>query len=508
MLPELITSSLACSCCWPSGRRGPTGHGTRHTCNELSDARPAGEPIGLRSRPIAFDRVATDSRTAATGRPVLGAARANTTTDTTSSPMRHGRGAVACVVEEDQAIPAGVPALVVPDILQGLQDFARLVSPAHGRAGVGVTGTVGKTTTREMMLFGAQPALRRLPQPEEFQQSHRLAALRARHRATPRVRRARNGCVATSARFANWPKSLDPEVGVLTSVGIAHLEGFGSIETIAADQGRTARVAARGGFAVINGDDPRCRESGTPARCRVIDGRQKGRKHVSRDRRSKRPATSSGFAVDGDNLRGSGRRTASPDRPALAAVAVAREVGTSSRANCRRPVAVRAGRRSLPGPRAAATVDTDRRHVQRQSRARLEAACRLLARLERRAGRRILVLADMAELGDRVGRLARTRRTHGGRAAESIGLAAVGRYAADVLARRSQPGNAIRTAGRMRRSRRRSLAVLDCWIEPGDVVLVKGSRSMQMERVDRTAHLSHRTFRRTSAPCTSTRACA
>jgi UDP-N-acetylmuramoyl-tripeptide--D-alanyl-D-alanine ligase len=133
-----------------------------------------------------------------------------------------------------------------------------------------------------------------------------------------------------------------------------------------------------------------------------------------------------------------------------------------------------------------------------------EAACRLLSDWKC-DGRRILVLGDMLELGAE----SATWHTRVGQAVARLGidgLIAVGRYAADLVA-------GARTEG-MRSEQLAQCddqevvaAVLDCWIESGDVVLVKGSRSMRMERVVEQL-ISHTNIHENIAPCASTRACA
>jgi UDP-N-acetylmuramoyl-tripeptide--D-alanyl-D-alanine ligase len=111
-----------------------------------------------------------------------------------------------------------------------------------------------------------------------------------------------------------------------------------------------------------------------------------------------------------------------------------------------------------------------------------EAACEWLKSFPVAAGgRRYLVLGDMLELGRDA---SREHFEIGCRAADAglQGVLAFGELAGDVARGASRgglsPGRIVATADLSVLQ-----TVLDCWLEPGDAVLVKGSRGMRMERV-------------------------
>jgi UDP-N-acetylmuramyl pentapeptide synthase len=135
----------------------------------------------------------------------------------------------------------------------------------------------------------------------------------------------------------------------------------------------------------------------------------------------------------------------------------------------------------------------------------MDAACRLLGEWPS-AGQRILVVGDMAELGDEsadwhyaAGRTAAQMRIDR--------LAAFGRYAAEV--RRGALDNGM-TADQIAHSDRLDvlLSALECWRQAGDVVLVKGSRSMEMERVSEWLIRQNELSKEIHRPGQPARACA
>ncbi len=414
-----------------------------------------------------------------------------------------GRGAVACVIQENKTV-AGVPAVIVPDVLQGLQDYARSHRQRMDALVIGVTGTVGKTTTREMLHAALSPVFAGCRSRKNFnnhigvplsvldiESGHEFAVLE--------LAASRRGEIRQLAEIAQ------PEVGVLTSIGVAHLDGFGTIETIAATKAELLEFLPASGFAVINGDDARCRGAATRAGCPVITVGE-GTNNTLRATAIAADSRSLRFAVDG----------ATYEVPAvgrhhlvagLAAVAVGRELGV-------KPSDLAEGlSRFVPVPgrcvvkqRRPWTLIDDTYNANPMS---AEAACRLLADWNDRGlndhGRRILVLADMLELGADA---AHWHASIGACAAklDLDGLVAVGNHASDLLAGARQAGMQSEQLAQCDELDVVA-AVLGCWLEPGDVVLVKGSRSMRMERVvEQLASLSN--IQENIAPCTSTRACA
>jgi len=497
MLPELITIVSRLFVLLALGpAAGPTGM-ERVTLAELQTAT-GGRVVAANPADVMFDRVTTDSRTTQAG-DLFWALKGEQHDGHDFVADAIGRGAVACVVEENKAIAGHVPALVVPDVLKGLQDFARSYRQRMDALVIGVTGSVGKTTTREMLHAALGSAFEGCRSRKNFnnhiglplsvldvEQQHEFAVLElaASHR----------GEIRELVEIAR------PEVGVLTNVGVAHLSGFGSIEIIAATKAELLESLPSGGFAVINGDDPRCQEAGALARCRVITVGESAENHL-RATRVEADQHTVRFRIDGTTygIPVVGRHHLSAG---LAAIAVAREVGMKPSEiveGLSQFVSV-AGRCQVRQRRPWTLID-DTYNANPSS---TEAACRLLSEWNC-DGRRILVLADMLELGTE----SATWHTWVGQSAARLGidgLIAVGRYAADLVA-------GARTAGMHSEQLAKCddqevvATVLDCWIEPGDVVLVKGSRSMQMERVVEQL-ISHTNIHENIAPCTSTRACA
>jgi UDP-N-acetylmuramoyl-tripeptide--D-alanyl-D-alanine ligase len=172
------------------------------------------------------------------------------------------RGAVAAVVELGflNRSPQPLQGVLIPvsDTALALQDLARAVRRKWGRRVIGVTGSTGKTTTKELLaallatrfavhrsagnlnnLYGVPLALLAL------EPTHEVAVLELAMSAP--------GEIARLARIA------EPEVGVVTNVAPAHLEFFDSVDSIALAKRELIDNLKPPATAILNSDDPRVR---------------------------------------------------------------------------------------------------------------------------------------------------------------------------------------------------------------------------------------------------------
>ncbi len=497
MLPELITIVSRLFVLLALAPAAGSIRMERVTLKEV-EAATGGQAVACDPAAVAFERVTTDSRTAQPG-DLFWALEGNRNDGHSYVADAIGRGAVACVVNANKVIAGHVPAVVVPDALQGLQDFARSYRQRMDALVIGVTGSVGKTTTRELLHFALSSSFTGCRSPKNFNNHigvplSLLEIAREHDFAVLELAASRRGEIRELANIAQ------PEVGILTNIGPAHLASFGSIETVAATKAELLESLPLSGFAVVNGDDSRCRSAVTQARCHAITVGV-GTDNQLRATAIETDAHSVRFRVDGATYRipAIGRHHVAAG---LAAIAVALEVGAKPAdiAEGLAKFVPVAGRCQVMQRHPFAVID-DTYNANPNS---AEAACRLLAEWNS-GGRRILVLADMLELGTES---VRWHRAIGETAARLglDGLVAVGRHAGDVLA-------GARVAGmqfeQMAHCDELDVVgtVLDCWLEPGDVVLVKGSRAMRMERVVERL-IAHTNFQENTAPCVSTRACA
>lgn len=163
------------------------------------------------------------------------------------------RGAAAALVQKRQPVP--LPQLEVADCRTALGRLGRENRRLFHGPVVGVTGSAGKTTCKDMLaaiLAGEGPVLAtRGNRNNEIGLPLTLLDLHPRHRyAVLEMGAARAGDIAYLCQFAL------PDVALVTNAMAAHLEGFGDIETVAATKGEIYAAVAAGGIAVIDLDSP------------------------------------------------------------------------------------------------------------------------------------------------------------------------------------------------------------------------------------------------------------
>ncbi|GAB3982224.1 UDP-N-acetylmuramoyl-tripeptide--D-alanyl-D-alanine ligase [Actinoallomurus acanthiterrae] len=388
-------------------------------------------------------------------------------------------GAAAVLAER----PVGVPAIVVDDVLTALSTLARaVVDRLPDTTVIGVTGSAGKTSTKDLMAWLTGRLGPAVAPPGSFNNEigHPLTVLSADEGTRYLVLEmgARGvGHIAHLARVA------PPDIGVVLNVGSAHIGEFGSREVVAEAKGELVEALSPEGVAVLNADDPlvRAMAARTPARITLFgrvpeaDVRATAESLDDAGRPRFTLVTPKGSADVA--LRLYGAHTVSN---ALAAAAVAHELGM--------PVADIAEALSEATPASrwrmevterpdGVTVINDAYNANPES---VRSALDTLVHMAR--GRRAFaVLGEMAELGattvsehERIG----VHAARGGLA----GLIAVGETAASVLEGAGQVGSWIGEGVRVEDADA-AVAALGERLRPGDVVLVKGSRVAGLEKV-------------------------
>ncbi|MBS1143748.1 MAG: UDP-N-acetylmuramoyl-tripeptide--D-alanyl-D-alanine ligase [Proteobacteria bacterium] len=167
-----------------------------------------------------------------------------------------GAGAVALLVSDESRVPAGVPAVVVDDTRLALGRFAAAWRAQFVLPVIAVTGSNGKTTTKEMIAsilkaaFGAAVLSTRGNLNNDIGLPLTLLGLRGSHRAAV-IEMGMNhpGEIAYLATIGA------PTVALVTNAQRAHLEGMGDMDEVAREKGSIFSGLLPNGVAVINADD-------------------------------------------------------------------------------------------------------------------------------------------------------------------------------------------------------------------------------------------------------------
>lgn len=395
--------------------------------------------------------------------------------------MAFEQGAVAAMGESGrwEPAPSGPPLLEVGSSREALGRLAAAYRQAFALPVIAVAGSNGKTTAKELLATVLRQRFPTLASPASFNNDIgvplTLLELEQRHGAAV-VEAGTNH----PGELAHLLRIIQPRYGVLTSLGREHLEFFGDLDGVVQEEGSLAEAIASDGRLFVNGDAPGIEHVVGRTRARVTRVGWTGRSDW-RVMEAVVDTQGTWFRVDAPETEFSAEYHVPlvgvhQVLTATLALAVAAELGLS----------VDEARRGLAGCRPA-----EHRLQVRQAgevlvlddsyNANLDSVRAALAALRDVAGerRKVAILGDMAELG------AASEGDHArvGKAAAVYGVDLLGALGS----RRDGMAQAARAAG---------LATVETWenvaaaqtalaerLRPGDVVLIKASRTSRLERI-------------------------
>ena len=166
------------------------------------------------------------------------------------------KGAVAAVVRKDQLarFPAMSNLIAVDDTLAALQTLGAAVRRLWAKPLVGVTGSTGKTTTKDAIAHVLATRLRVLKSEGNFNNHFGLPLMLLKLEPQHDIAVVEMG-MSHAGEIAALAKIALPEIGVVTNVAPVHLEFFQSVGDIARAKYELVEALPSGGAAVLNADD-------------------------------------------------------------------------------------------------------------------------------------------------------------------------------------------------------------------------------------------------------------
>jgi UDP-N-acetylmuramoyl-tripeptide--D-alanyl-D-alanine ligase len=384
----------------------------------------------------------------------------------------------------------GSPCIVVEDQQTALGELARhVMSQLPDCLVIGLTGSQGKTSTKDMIAQVLAPYGPTVAPKGSFNNElgHPLTALQADEKTRYLV--AEMGA-AHVGDIAYLTRITPPRIGLVLNVGISHLGEFGSRDAIAQAKGELIEAVLPGGIAVLNADDPRVA---------AMAGRTL-EKVLTFGAAPDADVRATGIALDDNGRAGFTLHLAGDELPvrlqligehqvsnALACAAVAHAVGLTPEQiadGLNSAVNVSKWRMEVTERPDGVTVINDAYNANPDS---VRAALKALVAIGRTRGARTwAVLGEMRELGtaaaeehDAIGRLAVRLEVNR--------LVAVTEPARPIQLGASLEGSSLEGSRRNESayadSIEAALELLRAELRPGDVVLVKASRTVGLDRL-------------------------
>lgn len=384
--------------------------------------------------------------------------------------------------ELELALSKGAGVVKVRDTLWALGELAKKWRELHPVCAIGITGSNGKTTTKEMVaqvlsigrkvlknegnlnnLIGLPLTLLKLDQ------SHEVAVLE----------------LGTSepGEIARLCEILRPQLGLITQIAPAHLEKLGSLEGIAREKGELFRSLSHDDVAIVNSDDPHVMALSRECKAQIVTYGFEGEATIKGERL--RPFSQRGasftLVLPGEKVRVRLKGQGMPIlRCALAASAACWAMGAKAEEISKGLESFKPqwGRLNIMELANGVTLIDDSYNANPSS---MSSALEILCKGGR--GRKVAILGEMKELGS----MALAAHRELGREAARKGvdlLVAIGPWSGEVAR------GAMEAKSRGRPKEIVAFERLeDCWealkgfMRRGDRILVKGSRGASMERV-------------------------
>jgi len=393
-------------------------------------------------------------------------------------------GAGAVLLAEDQAalareLPGDAPVAVHEDPRRALADLASWYRSTLDVPVVGITGSCGKTTTKNIVRDLFSQLMSVVASPSSFNNDIGVPLTLLLADTDTRMFAIEMG-TNHSGEIAALCRIARPTAGIITNVAAAHLEGLGSLQGVAREKGDLAAALPREGFLVLNAD---CRftpelRARTAARTITFSVQGEG------DERGDLDARDLYFHSGGTTFRLGPHEITSP------------LLGTHNVQNLLAALCLCSGL-EIPLEDVLPGIATLRGGRQRMERVELDgvlvlddsynsnpdalrAAVRVLAGMHGHE-RRVLVLGDMLELGDLAAEMHHALGLEAARAGID-GIVLIGelsRAAAAGALEGGLPASGVRHF----ETTEDAMEAIDGIVRSGDVALVKGSRRMRLERI-------------------------
>jgi len=376
---------------------------------------------------------------------------------------------------KDMTLPQHITAIFVTDTLLALQDLARFHRQRFTIPVVAITGSNGKTTTKDMAAAVLSNQFHVLKTEANYNneiglpltllqltQEHEVAVVEMGMRGKGQIRQLANIAL--------------PTIAIITNVGETHLELLGSMEEIAAAKAELLEVIPENGVSILNGDNVYVREKAKKAKSRIVFfGLQEG--DIKADNIHIKAQsidfvcrmTNDVFTVD---IPTTGKHNV---YNALAAIALGMELGMN--ADC-----ISSGFRAF-------NASPMRLHIERlgnylvvndaYNASPMSMVAAIDTMLEVAKGRKVAVLGDMLELGP----IAVSAHEAIGEKLAQCGIeivVTVGELAASIANKASSCGISQVVVCS---NHEQAQAELKKLLMPGDTILIKGSRGMKMEKI-------------------------
>lgn len=375
----------------------------------------------------------------------------------------------------DIVVPPNISLIVVDDTLMALQGLARFHRQRFNIPIIGITGSNGKTTTKDMTAAILSSQLTVLKTEANYNneiglpltllqltEQHEVAVVEMGMRGAGQIRQL--------AQIAL------PTIAVITNVGETHIELLGSIEAIAAAKSELLEVIPKSGLTILNADDHYVRDMATQVHSRVtLFGLEQGNIRADHIQTSMQGMKFKCYTPQGDfaaYIPTVGKHNV---YNALAAIAVGLEVGLTVEDIC-------CGLSTFDASPMRLHIEAMGDYIvinDAYNASPLSMVAAIDTLVEVAKGRKVVVLGDMLELGD-IG--ATAHRQIGEKLAQChIDIVVtVGPLASFITQAAIDHG--IKTAVACY-SHDQASEALKKFIKPSDTILIKGSRGMKMEEM-------------------------